>query len=144
MAVSYDPAWRERSFGPLLEGKPVVDRAIWQAAGGEVDPPGAEPSVAFVGRVRGALSAVASGGRRRAAVTAVVTHGGPIRVTLRLLAGGQLRVVRNHPPVDVVAIANGSILHLVARHYPSGVRWRVAAVNDVAHLGDLVTTRDEG
>ena len=142
LSVSYDRAWRERSFG-LLEGKPAVDRSVWAIAGGEVDPPGAEPSAAFLARVRTALLAVATD-RRRAQVTAVVTHGGPIRCVLRMLIDGRLRPVRGHPPIDLVTIPNCSVLHLVARHYPRGTRWRVAAVNVVAHLGEIVTTRDVG
>ncbi len=35
-------------------------------------------------------------------------------------------------------------LVLRAAGAPSGGRWRVAAVNDVAHLGEMVTTRDMG
>ena len=141
LRVAYDRAWRERGFG-LLEGKPVKNHALWQVAGGEVDPPGAEPSEAFTGRVRAALLKV--GADRRRPTTAVVTHGGPIRVVLRLLIDGRLTLVRGHRLPDLVPIANCSILHLVARHYRAGVRWRVAAVNDVAHLGDMVTTRDLG
>src|SRR5580700_4292225 len=38
LRVHADAAWRERSFG-LLEGKPVGERATWQAASGEMDPP---------------------------------------------------------------------------------------------------------
>ena len=141
LTVSYTPAWRERGFG-LLEGKPVKSHAMWQVAGGEVDPPGAEPSAAFLDRVRSALLAVAAD--RRRATTAVVTHGGPIRTVLRLLIDGRLTPTRGHAPIDLVPIANCSVLHLVARHYRAGVRFRVAAVNDVAHLGDMVTTRDLG
>ena len=142
LSVAFDPAWRERGFG-LLEGKPVVDRTIWQVAGGEVDPPGAEPSAAFLERVRGALLAVAAAHRRRA-VVAVVTHGGAIRGVLRMMIDGRLPTTRGHRPIELAAIANCSILHLLARHYRRGVRWRVAGVNDVSHLGEMVTARDVG
>ena len=142
LSVRTDPAWRERGFG-LLEGKPVGNRSIWQVAGGEVDPPGAEPAADFLGRVRAALLALAET-HRRTPVVAVVTHGGPIRGVLRMLIDGRLRLVRNHRPVELVTVPNCSVLHLMARHYRDGVRWRVVAVNDVSHLGDLVTTRDVG
>ena len=143
LSVAYDDAWRERSFGPLLEGKLVKDRSIWSVAGGEVDPPGAEPSADFLGRVRAALLDLAAD-RRRPPTTAVVTHGGPMRGILKMLIDGRLKLTRGHPPIELVPIANCSVMHLVARHYRRGVRWRLAAVNDVAHLGDIVTTRDMG
>ena len=147
LPVTYDAAWRERSFGPLLEGKKIVDRSVWQVAGGEVEPPGAEPTDVFLDRVRQALCHAAGAsvaGRRPVPTTAIVTHGGPMRVVLRLLASGRLRLVRGHRPVDVVAIANCSVLHLTARHLRHGIKWQVLAVNDVAHLGDVVTTADAG
>jgi broad specificity phosphatase PhoE len=140
--VRFDPVWRERGFGQF-EGKPVGNRSIWEVAGGEVDPPGAEPSADFLARVRTALLDVADGGHRRSTV-AVVTHGGPIRSVLRMLLDGRLARARGGRPVELVPIANCSILHLMARHYRAGVRWRVASVNDVAHLGEMVTTRDMG
>ncbi len=142
LKIAFDPRWRERAFG-LLEGKAVVDRSLWQVAGGEVDPPGAEPSAEFLARVRAALTALATAHRHRP-VVAVVTHGGPMRAVLRMLIDGRLELVRGHRPVELVTIANCSLLRLRARHYRSGTRWRVSAVNDVAHLGDLVTTRDMG
>ena len=114
--VVADRAWRERGFG-LLEGKPVVSRSMWEVAGGEVDPPGAEPSADFLARVKGALLAVAAD-RRRPPTTAVVTHGGPIRGILRMLIDGRLRLVRRHPAIDLVPIANASVLHLVAPPLP--------------------------
>jgi probable phosphoglycerate mutase len=142
LSVSYDQAWRERGFG-LLEGKPIGDRSIWQVAGGEVDPPGAEPSAQFLGRIRTALLAVAAAYQGRSTV-AVLTHGGSIRCVLKMLADGRLETVRGHAPVELVTIANCSILHLQARHYRDGARWRLVTVNDVAHLRELVTTRDMG
>ena len=57
MPMTIDPAWRERSFG-LLEGKPVGDRNMWEAASGEFDPPGAEPSVEMHERIRTALVSI--------------------------------------------------------------------------------------
>ncbi len=97
LSVKTDARWRERGFG-LLEGKPVGSREIWQVAGGEVDPPGAEPSADFLGRVRQALLAVAAAHRGRPTV-AVVTHGGPIRCVLKMLIDGRLSVARGQPPV---------------------------------------------
>ena len=142
LRVHADARWRERGFG-LLEGKPVQRNEIWQVAGGEVDPPGAEASTAFLDRVRKALLAVAQAHRGRPTV-AVVTHGGPIRGVLKMLIDGRLRPARGQRPFGLVPIANCAILHLAARHYRTGVRWRVLAVNDVAHLHELVTTRDMG
>ena len=142
LPVSYDPAWRERGFG-LLEGKPIGDRAMWQVAGGDVDPPGAEPSADFLARVRHALLAVATARRARSTL-AVVTHGGPIRGVLKMLIDGRLATVRGHGPVELVPIANCSVLHLQARHYREGTRWRLVSVNDIAHLHELVTTPDAG
>ncbi len=142
LPVRFDARWRERGFG-LLEGKPVQSNEIWRVAGGEVDPPGAEPSAAFLGRVHKALLAVAAAHRGHPTV-AVVTHGGPIRGVLKMLVSGRLTIARGQRPFGLVPIANCSILHLAARHYRAGVRWRVVAINDVAHLHDLVTTRDMG
>jgi broad specificity phosphatase PhoE len=128
-----DPQWRERSFG-LLEGKPVGDRAVWQAASGEIEPPGAEPTVQMHGRVRDALLKAAD--KYRGKTVAVVTHGGPIRAVLKMLADGRLESVRNRRPADLPEIPNCSILHLLARHYRSGVRWALDSVNDCGHLED--------
>ncbi len=126
-----DPAWRERAFG-LLEGKPVGDRAVWQAASGEVDPPGAEPTAGMHERVRNALLKVPE--KYRGKAVAVVTHGGPIRAVLKMLSDGRLESIRGRQPADVPEIYNCSIFHLLARHYRSGVRWGIDTVNDCGHL----------
>jgi probable phosphoglycerate mutase len=129
-----EPAWRERSFG-LLEGKPIGDKKMWEVATGDFDPPGAEPSVEFHARVRSAILAVADGYSEHQLV-AVVTHGGPIRSILKMLADGRLETTRGHSPIELTPIANCSIQHLVARHYREGIRWKVEAVNEVGHLGE--------
>jgi probable phosphoglycerate mutase len=142
LPVNIDPAWRERSFG-LLEGKPVGTREMWQAASGEIDPPGAEPTAELHARVQAALLELPVKYRARE-VIAVVTHGGPIRAVLKMLDDGRLDATRGRKPMEIPRIANGSILSLQARRYRDGIRWRIAAVNDVAHLGEMVTDRGVG
>jgi len=137
-----DPAWRERGFG-LLEGKPVGDKAMWRAASGEMDPPGAEPTRAMQARVLGAVLGLPEQ-YPKANTIAVVTHGGPIRSVLKMLVDGRLELTRGHPAVPVSPIINCAILELICRRYPEGVRWRLACVNDAAHLGDVVTEKDSG
>jgi probable phosphoglycerate mutase len=132
LAITVDPAWRERSFG-LLEGKPVGDRKMWEVAAGEFDPPGAEPSAEMHERVRTALVSVLERFPAQQLV-AVVTHGGPVRSILKMLADHRLETTRGHPPVEVTTIPNCSVLHLLARHYREGIRWKILAVNDVSHL----------
>ncbi len=131
--VVADAAWRERSFG-LLEGKPIGDQKMWQIAAGETDPPGTEPAAELHARIHKALLAVPHTYPGKL-VIAVVTHGGPIRSILHMLRDGRLQTTRDHPVVEVPIIPNCSILHLLARHYPEGIRWKVDAVNDVSHLG---------
>jgi broad specificity phosphatase PhoE len=126
-----DSTWRERGFG-LLEGKPVGDRAVWQAASGEVDPPGAEPTAEMHDRVRAALLMVPE--KYRGKTVAIVTHGGPIRAVLKMLSDGRLQSIRERRPADVPEIFNCSIFHLLARHYRSGIRWAIDTVNDCGHL----------
>jgi probable phosphoglycerate mutase len=137
-----DKAWRERGFG-MLEGKPVGDREMWRAASGELDPPGAEPTLELQARVRDALLRLARD-FPKASVIAVVTHGGPIRGILRMLHDGRLELTRGHTAVDVPSIANCAILELICRRYPDGARWRIGCVNDATHLGGMVTERDSG
>jgi len=132
LAMKVDPAWRERSFG-LLEGKPVGDRKMWEVAAGEFDPPGAEPSAELHERIRTALLSIPEQFSNQQLI-AVVTHGGPVRSILKMLADGRLETTRGHPPVEITTIPNCSVLHLLARHYREGIRWRIEAVNDVSHL----------
>jgi broad specificity phosphatase PhoE len=123
LPIHWDPAWRERAFGPL-EGRQVTHDRIWRIVTGEEEPDGAERSVDFLARIRGALDRAIAG---HDGTVAIVTHGGPIRTVLRLL---------DQP---LVSIANCSILHLVIE--PGGVV--VRCVNDVSHLDDR-TDRDAG
>jgi probable phosphoglycerate mutase len=137
-----DGAWRERHFGQL-EGKPVGSRDLWRTASGELDPPGAEPAATMRERILSALQQL-PGRYPRAHCIAVVTHGGPIRSVLRLLVEGALPSTRGRALLAQLAgelppIANCSILHLMARHYRDGVRWRLSCVNDSAHLGQVTT-----
>jgi probable phosphoglycerate mutase len=130
-----DHAWRERTFG-LLEGKPVGDRQLWQTAGGEVDPPGAEPTAHMQKRIQVAITDLTSD-YPKAHLIAVTTHGGPIRSVLRMFSSGLLRLARGQTLPEVPQIYNCSILHLQARHYRDGVKWRVVSVNDISHLADV-------
>jgi probable phosphoglycerate mutase len=134
LPIDVDPAWRERGFG-LLEGKPIGDKKMWEVATGDFDPPGAELSSEFFRRVQSAILALPKAYNDRLLI-AVVTHGGCIRSVMKMLGDGRLQTVRGHPPVELTPIANCSILHLLARHYREGIRWKIEAVNDVAHLAE--------
>jgi broad specificity phosphatase PhoE len=134
LSMTVDTAWRERGFG-LLEGKPIGDKKMWEAASGDFDPPGAEPSAEVYERVRTALMSIPQKFPDRQLI-AVVTHGGPVRSILKMLADGRLETIRGHAPVEVNPVPNCSILHLIARHYRGGIRWKIEAVNDVSHLAD--------
>ncbi len=140
LGVTTDSAWRERYFG-LLEGKPVGDKALWEAASGEIDPPGAEPTAEMHDRIRTAVLDLPRKYRDRETI-AVVTHGGPIRAILKMLDNGKLDAARGPRPLDIPRIANCAILLLLARTYRDGVRWRLGSVNDTAHLCDLRTDFD--
>ena len=131
--MSTDPAWRERGFG-MLEGKPVGDRKMWEAASGDFDPPGAEPSAEVYRRIHDALVALPQMHPADHQTIAVVTHGGPIRSVLKMLVDGRLPTTREHPVIEVTTVPNCAILHLIARRYPDGFRWKIEAVNDVSHL----------
>ena len=133
LSIKVDSAWRERSFG-LLEGKPVGDKKLWDVAAGELDIPGAEPAGEMYERVRAALLAVPESYPNHRAV-AVVTHGGPLRTILKMLADGRLTITRGEIAPSVPIIPNCAILHLVARRYPDEFRWKIECVNDVSHLG---------
>jgi broad specificity phosphatase PhoE len=71
---------------------------------------------------------------------AVVTHGGPVRVVLRMLNDGRLEVDGDRPPPPPM-IENCSILQL---HRRRDGTWRIACVNDASHLAELRTTTDAG
>lgn len=142
----YDPAWRERGLGEM-EGKAFPGRDIWRAAAGEHhdEALGAEPAAVFQARVRAALLALPARFAGNALVS-VVTHGGCIRAILAMLAGGRLSLADGHQAVQVVEIANCSILHLVCQPAGAGpdMRWRVGCVNDVTHLAQCSSQVDAG
>lgn len=139
LAPVYDDAWRERGFGSF-EGKHVGERDTWRAAHGDTDPPGAESVPEFRARVHAALLALPHRFADHECV-AVVTHGGPIGVILRLLQEATLPAANDAPPHDVVRAANCGVMELVLG--PTGA-WRVACVNDVAHLAGLESDSDAG
>ena len=142
LAVSHDPAWRERGFG-TFEGRTVGERDTWRAAHGDSDPPGAEALSDFGARVVGALRSLPHRFPGHHSV-AVVTHGGPVGVLLRMLADGTLPLAAGTTPPEVLQVPNCSVVELVAEAARDGVGWRAACVNDVAHLSDLVTDADAG
>ena len=142
LAVSYDPAWRERGFGSF-EGRLVGERDTWRAAHGDSDPPGAESLTDFRSRVRDALQSVPDRFRGHRCV-AVVTHGGPIGVLLRMLSTGILPLAHGAGPPHVPQVPNCSVLELVREASATVAVWRVACVNDVAHLEGLVSDADSG
>ena len=137
LPIEFDAAWRERLLGEF-QGRPVGERRLWTLASGEETPPGAESAAQFEARVRTALErleAPADG-----APIAVVTHGGPVRVVLRMLSEGRLPSEGDRPPPPP-QIENCSILQL--HRTPRGT-WRIACVNDASHLAELRTATDEG
>ena len=142
LAVSYDPDWRERAFG-TFEGKSVGERETWRAAHGDSDPPGAEPMSAFTARVRRALESLPDQYASHQTV-AVVTHGGPVAVVLRILADKARLAGPAGDAPELIRAGNCSVMELVRERTPSGLAWRVACVNDVAHLDDLATDADAG
>ena len=125
-----------------FQGKSVGERRTWTLASGQETPPGAETIAEFESRVRRALERISNAPRPTSpgAPVAVVTHGGPVRVILRLLASGQLPV-DGAPPPEPGTIENCSILEL--RRTSAG-RWRIACVNDASHLAALRTATDAG
>jgi probable phosphoglycerate mutase len=137
LSIQFDPSWRERSFG-LLEGKPVGDKKLWDVASGEIDIPGAEPSADLRKRIHDALLAIPKN-YPDVQTVAVVTHGGALRSILKMLADGVLPSTRGETPShNLPVIPNCSILHLLARAYPDGFRWKIDAVNDVSHLREMM------
>ncbi len=141
LPIVTDPNWRERGLG-LLEGKPIGNKEIWQVASGEFDPPGAEPAAQMQERVRSALMNLPITYRNNQSI-AVVTHGGPLRAILKMLADGRLPSTRGFSD-EIPQIPNCSIMHLLARRYREGTRFRIVAINDVAHLGEMITSRENG
>lgn len=145
LAVHQTPVWRERGFGPY-EGKSIGEADTWRVATGNWDLPGAEPTTGFRARVRDALLDVVRIYGSRHCV-AVVTHGAVIRTVLTLLNEGELALASDAAKPDSPPIANCSILQLSAEVTGmSPPAWRVACVNDVAHLttGPLPAFEVEG
>jgi len=140
LPLALDDRWRERLMGEM-QGKTVGERQTWATATGDDTPPGGETYAQFAARVLAALRDVPRPPRPDQAA-AVVTHGGPIRVVLRALVAGTLRAAPGYEPADVGEIRNCSILHAV--HDPAADAWRVACVNDVAHLAALSSATDAG
>lgn len=142
LPVHFDVAWRERNMGQW-QGKTFDDIDIWKAAAGEFDPPGAESTAAFGRRVRDALLAL---GEKFpiAGTIAVVTHGGPIRMLLRMLVEGELRLEGDARP-ELVTIANCSVMHLTCRSEGTSMSFQINCLNDVSHLNERqMTARDAG
>ena len=137
LPIEYEPAWRERLLGEF-QGKSVGERRTWTLATGEETPPGAESVAEFEARVLAAIESIESMGN--GAPVAVVTHGGPVRVVLRLLADGRLPV-EGDAPESPATIENCSILQL---HRTPKNAWRIACVNDASHLAELRTDTDAG
>jgi probable phosphoglycerate mutase len=142
LAPVLDLSWRERGFG-AFEGKLVGEHATWRAAHGDTDPPGAEALPDFRARVLRALQSLPEQFKNEACV-AVVTHGGPVGVILRALADGTLPLTKGAVPPEVVRAANCGVMELVLEPAASGSAWRIACVNDVAHLQGLATDADAG
>lgn len=145
-AVIADAAWRERCFGPW-EGQQRSVADIWNAASGGISPSGAEEPQAFRSRIREALLATA---RRYAdgQTIAVVTHGGPCRVILGMLAEGELSTAPGSRLPGMEMIANCSIMHLECSAAAGDIHWTLTRLNDIDHLaGDSaaeVTAADAG
>ena len=142
LAPVFDRSWRERGFGEL-EGRNVGEQATWLAAHGDTHPPGGEPVAAFRARVRAALEETARRYRHLPAA-AVVTHGGPVGVILRMLADGTIPLAPGSDKLDLSGAPNCSVLELVLEQSDERPAWRVACLNDIAHLAGLVTRADSG
>lgn len=141
LPILQDPAWRERFLGPW-QGKPVADVNALHHAAGTRDFPGAEPVPAFQDRILYALNAI-PGHRPGAKVFCAVTHGGGCRCILHMLADGRLPTA-DPGPIELVPIANCSIMHLVRIGSGPDARWRLQCLNEVAHLNHLGTVADAG
>ena len=132
-----DAQWRERFLGEF-QGQTFGERRTWTFASGEETPPGAETMRDFESRVRAALEGLTP--PPDGSPVAVVTHGGPCRVVCRLLASGRLPF-DGDPITEPEVVENCSILQL---HRNAAGTWRVACLNDVAHLRELRTATDAG
>lgn len=130
--VTSDVQWRERGLGPW-EGKTIEQINIWRMAAGEFDPPGAEPSAGFRHRIQGALLEAAATCPPNGRI-AIVTHGGPCRMVLKLLAGGELPMAVGSPRPAIEMVANCSIMQLEASACGGGFSWRLLRSNDTQHL----------
>ncbi len=128
LPIEVNIAWRERYFGSL-QGRPLSAGDIWLAAGGQSEPPGAEPSEQMAVRVRRALLEVA---QNAADCTLVVTHGGPLRMILRLMQSGLIPLAEGQTPPPVQPIRNCGMLRL---NYERGDGRFVVVSVDVAERG---------
>jgi len=135
LKIEFDPQWRERLLGDF-QGKTVGERRLWTLATGDETPPGAESVAEFESRVRTAIEQIEP--PPDGAPVAVVTHGGPVRVILRMLSDGRLEVDGDRPPPPPL-IENCSILQL---HRTGEGKWRIGCVNDASHLEELRTATD--
>lgn len=142
LAPVLDAAWRERAFGEF-EGRHVGERDTWRAAHGDTDPPGAESLAAFRHRIHCAAISLPKHCADHPAV-AVVTHGGPVGIILRLFQELALPLAAGSPRPELVRAANCGLMELVRETTPAGPIWRIACVNDVAHLEGLTTDSDSG
>lgn len=137
LSVEYDVQWRERFLGDF-QGRILGERRTWTLASGEETPPGAESFDEFDARIRDALLALRP--PPDGSPLAVVTHGGPCRVVLRLLATGAIPIEGDAPdPPEIVQ--NCSIIRL---HRATSGTWRIGCINDVAHLQSIETVTDAG
>lgn len=139
--ITYEPQWRERCFG-TWEGTPKPLADIWSAAAGDFTPPGAESTEEFRQRIVGALLALPRQNPRVEAI-AVVTHGGPCRMILGLLAKGILQMEAGMPRPELATIANCSIMHLQCTGQGMALRWQLLRLNDVDHLEKQITTSQD-
>jgi probable phosphoglycerate mutase len=130
LSINFNPRWRERFLGEF-QGKTIGERRTWTLASGEETPPGAESYEAFESRIRNALASLEE--PAEGAPLAVVTHGGPCRMVLRLLACGALPIEGDRPEQPDV-VHNCSIIRL---HRSAEGTWRIGCVNDATHLERL-------
>lgn len=137
LPVIEDATWRERGLGEF-EGKTVGEKAMWLAATGDETPPGAEPPESFAARIVGAFRSLPERFVLRDPI-AVITHGGPMRVILRMFCDGQLPLAQSQALPLVERIGNCSVWHFQL----SSTGWSIACANDTSHL-DESTAADAG